>query len=99
MRLSGDALRGRTVISADGNVIGDLATLQVDCDSWKVESLYVRLRKDVADRLGAERSVFRPGVLEIPIGMVQSVADTLILSVPTDELRQVIPAASEPAHH
>lgn len=99
MRLTGEALRGRSIISADGHVIGELVTLHIDCDSWHVESLQIRLRKDIADRLGAERSVFHPGALEIPISMVQSVGDTLVLGVPTDELRQLLPAAHEPARH
>lgn len=101
MRLSDDTLRGRTVIASDGLAIGELAVLFLDSDAWRVESVQVKLRKDVADRLGADRSIFHAGVLEIPVSMIQSVGDAVVLSVPTDELRQVLTAdarESAPAH-
>ena len=100
MRLSDDTLRGRTVIASDGLAIGEISTLFLDSEAWRVESLQVRLRKDIADRLGAARSVFHAGALEIPIQMIHSVGDAVVLSVEVDGLRQVLPGASEstPAH-
>jgi sporulation protein YlmC with PRC-barrel domain len=97
MRLSDENLRGRTVIASDGLTIGKIAVLFLDSDAWRVESLQVKLHKDVADRLGADRSVFHAGALEIPIRMVQSVGDAIVLSVAVDGLREVLPGTSEPA--
>lgn len=97
MRLSDENLRGRTVIASDGLAIGEIAVLFLDSDAWRVESLQVKLRKEVADRLGADRSMFHAGAIELPIRMVQSVGDAVVLSVAVDELRQVLPGASEPA--
>lgn len=98
MRLSDENLRGRSVIASDGVAIGEIALLFLDSDAWRVESLQVKLRKEVADRLGADRSLFHAGALEIPTRMIQSVGDAVILSVAVDELRQVLPGgASEPA--
>ncbi len=100
MRLSDDNLHGRTVIASDGLAIGEIAVLFIDSDAWRVESLQVKLRKDVADRLGADRSMFHAGALEVPTSMIQSVGDAVVLSVAIDELRQVLPGAgkSAPAH-
>jgi len=101
MRLSDGNLHGRTVIGADGLAIGEIAGLFLDSGTWAVESLQVSLRKDVADQLGADRSIFRAGTLEIPIRLVQSVGDAVILAVAVDELRQVLPGvspAAETAH-
>lgn len=97
MRLSDENLRGLTVIGADGRAIGDVAALFLDSDSWRVESLRVTLRKDIADQLGASRSMFRAGTVQIPVRFVQSVGDALVLSVPVDALREVLPADDEPA--
>ena len=97
MRLSDENLRGRTVIASDGLLIGEIAVLFIDSEAWRVESLQVRLRKDVADRLGADRSLFRAGTLELPTSMIQSVGDTVVLSVTTDGLRQVLSRAEESA--
>jgi sporulation protein YlmC with PRC-barrel domain len=92
MRLSDENLRGRTIIAADGQVIGEIAALFIDSDAWRVESLQVKLRKDIADQLGANRTVFHAGALEIPVRMIQSAGDTVVLSVPVDGLRQVLPS-------
>ena len=45
MRLSDETLRGRTVIAADGQAIGEVAALFLDSDAWRVESLQIKLRK------------------------------------------------------
>jgi sporulation protein YlmC with PRC-barrel domain len=95
MRLSDENLRGRTVIAADGQAIGEIAALFVDSDRWQVESLQVKLRKEVADQLGATRGMFHAGTLEMPIGMVQSVGDAVVLSVAAHELKQVLPRAGD----
>lgn len=97
MRLSDESLRGRTLISADGLAVGEIVFLFIDADSWRVELLSVKLRKDVADRLGADRSMFRAGAIEVPTSLVQSVGDAVVLSVPVDELRHVLPGEGEPA--
>ena len=95
MRLSDENLRGRTVIAADGQAIGDVAALFLDSDAWRVESLQIKLRKEVADQLGAARGLFHAGTLELPVRMVQSVGDAVVLSIPALELRQVLPSGGE----
>jgi hypothetical protein len=55
----------------------------------------VKLRNEVADQLGAKRGMFHGGTLELPVGMVQSVGDAVVLSVPAIELKRLAePAAS-----
>lgn len=97
MKLTDENLRGRTVIASDGLLVGEIARLFVDSDVWHVESVQVRLRKEVAVRLGAGGSVFRAATLEIPTSMIQSVGDTVVLSVAIDGLRQVLAGAEESA--
>ena len=98
MRLSDETLRGRTVIAADGQAIGEVAALFLDSDGWRVESLQIKLRNEVADQLGATRNIFHAGTLEIPTRMIQSVGDAIVLSVSAKDLRHVVPdAGSIPA--
>jgi sporulation protein YlmC with PRC-barrel domain len=100
MRLSDENLRGRTVIAADGQAIGEVSALFLDSDAWQVESLRIKLRKEVADQLGATRGIFQAGTLELPVRLIQSVGDAVVLSVPTPELRQILPGLgdSPPGH-
>jgi sporulation protein YlmC with PRC-barrel domain len=94
LRMSDEDLRGRTAISAEGRVIGEVTALFFNSRAWRVESLRVKLRKEIADRLGVDRSVFRAGALEIPVRMVQAIGDTVVLSIAVDGLREVLPSES-----
>lgn len=97
MRLSDESLRGRTVIGADGQAIGEVAAIFLDSDSWTVESVRVKLRSGIADRLGAARSLFSAGTVEIPVRLIQSVADAMVLGTSVEGLRDVVPGAAAPA--
>lgn len=77
MRLTDENLRGRTVIAADGQAIGQVAALFLDSDSWRVESLQIKLRKEIADQLGAAHGMFHAGTLELPVRLVQSTGDAV----------------------
>jgi sporulation protein YlmC with PRC-barrel domain len=91
MRLSDENLQGRTIIAADGQVVGEITAIFLESDTWRVESLHARLGKNIADQIGANRSLFHAGTLEIPVRFVQSVGDRVVLSVPIDGLREALP--------
>jgi hypothetical protein len=80
---------------ADGQAIGDVAALLVDTSAWSIVALQIKLRKAVAEELGAARGMLRTATLELPVRMIQSVADAVLLSVPTPELRQILPERAD----
>ena len=88
MRLSDRTLKGRPVVSADGQVIGEIVELFVHED-WKIESVRVELNKGLADKVGAARSLFHKGSIELPISFVQSVGDAVVLAVDVAALRDL----------
>ena len=92
MRLSDESLRGRTVIGADGQAIGEVAALFLDSEGWAVEAIQVKLRNAIADRLGAARTIFSAGTVDIPVRLVQSVGDAVVLAIPVEGLREVLPS-------
>ena len=79
------------MIGADGQAIGEVAALFLDSEAWEVESIRVKLRKSIADRLGAARTMFSAGTVDIPVRLVQSVGDAVVLSIPVEGLREVLP--------
>jgi len=86
MRLSDGDLRGRTVIGADGNAIGEVLAILFDNESWSVTGLRLRLRGNVASQIGVDHSLFRPSTVEVPISQIQSAGDAVVLSVPASAL-------------
>ena len=95
MQVTDEHVRGRTVIAADGQAIGEVSALLVDTSAWTVVALQIKLRKAAAEQLGAARGMLRAATVELPVRMVQSVADAILLSVPTLELRQILPDAAD----
>jgi len=96
MVLSEDSLRGRPVISADGQVIGTIKSLFIDPAEWRVASICVAVRKELSEKLGVNRGMFRRGVVEIPVRMFQSVGETAVLGVPAAQLRNVTQQPTPP---
>ena|SRR5215831_6641003 len=95
MQVSDEHFRGRTVIAADGQAIGDVGAVLIDTSAWTVVALQIKLHKAVAEQIGAARGILRAATLELPVRLVQSVADAVLLSVPTAELRPVVPDADD----
>lgn len=89
MRLSDKTLQGRAVISADGKVLGSVSELFITSGDWRLESVRIELRKDIADHIGAVHSMFHRGSIELPIAFIQSVGDAVVLTVDVDKLREV----------
>ena len=65
MRLSDSTLHGQAVISADGKMIGTLTELFISTSDWRVESIRIELRKDIADQIGANRTIFHRGTIDV----------------------------------
>ncbi|MGE6757750.1 PRC-barrel domain-containing protein [Corallococcus interemptor] len=99
MRFSERIHPGRTVVAAGGEKIGVVEALFIDAETWKVEGLQVKLGSETADQIGAFWNLFHAGRVELPTRIVQSVSDTVVLSVSVDELRQVLPSESTQHSH
>jgi sporulation protein YlmC with PRC-barrel domain len=97
MQVSDDHFRKRTVIAADGQAIGEVDSLTIDTSAWTIVALQIKLHKAAAEQLGAARSLLRAATIELPVRMVQSVGDAVLLTVPTLELRRIVPDADD--HH
>jgi sporulation protein YlmC with PRC-barrel domain len=97
MRLSDQSLHGKHVITADGTVIGNVHSVYIDGANLHLDCLAVEVRKDLADRLGVQRSLFRKGIVEIPADQIQFIGQTIILAVPFANVRATAPERT-PAH-
>lgn len=87
MKIPDDTLRGRRVLSSDGVEIGVVEAVFFETAHWRVEALEIRLRNEVATRIGAERKMFRASTIEVPVDRIHSVRDAVILTLALGELR------------
>lgn len=88
-----ESIRGRKVVAADGQIVGEVADLMLNYATWQVESVQLKLIKEIADSLGIPRSMMRAATIDLPVHLVQSVGDAVLLSIPTGQLR---PSVSGP---
>jgi hypothetical protein len=82
------------VICADGKAIGEIAALYITGTDWRIESILIELRKEIADHIGVGRTVFRRGTIELPVSFIQSMSDTVVLTIDVERLREVHRAAT-----
>ena len=91
------SLRGRKVISADGQAVGEIADLVVNSEQWQVEAVHLKLNNAMADNLGVRRGKFHPGTIDVPVRMIQSVGDAVVLAVPASRLRPTLTGSNDAA--
>jgi sporulation protein YlmC with PRC-barrel domain len=91
-----ESLAGRSVIDSTGRVIGELSGLILETDSWSIEALRVKLRKDVTKEMGVSHGAFRAASVDVPVDYVQNVSDTLVLKGPIGSLRTLETRAERP---
>ena len=99
MLISDEDLRNRPIIGSDGFQIGEVVRVFIDSDDFKIVSLEAKLDNHIADQLGATRSIFHSGRLEIPIGLIQATADSVVLRVSLAELQKSLATNLPPAAH
>lgn len=87
MQIPDDSLRGRAVLSSDGVEIGVVEGVVFETAGWKVEAIEVKLRNEVAERIGAGRRMFRAVVIPVPVEKIHAVRDAVMLNLALGDLR------------
>ena len=88
MKISDRDLRGRAVIAADGRVIGKVSGITLESDGPGLGTMEVEVRREVENELGVEHHTFSASKIEVPFTEVQSIGETVVLSIPVDALRK-----------
>jgi sporulation protein YlmC with PRC-barrel domain len=95
MQVSEDQVRGRTVIGADGRAVGEIVAFTIDTDTWSLAALRLKVRSELAEELGIRRSLFRGSSVDLPVRLIQSVSDAVVLRVPAAELEPLVSGRPE----
>lgn len=85
--LSDAALRGRTVVTSDGQKIGTVIGLRIDAGTWRVTSVEVKVDRPMYRTLGMKREMLHRTTVGVPTELVHSVKDAVILTASTADLR------------
>jgi len=85
--LSDGALRGRTVVTSDGQKIGTVTEIRIDVGTWRVSSIEVKVDRPMYRTLGMKRELLHRTTVGVPTELVHSVKDAVILTASTADLR------------
>jgi sporulation protein YlmC with PRC-barrel domain len=86
MRITDDKLHGRVVLTADGLALGEVSKLFLKGGAFAIDAIEVKLRREMAERLGLKAGAFKTATFEVPANLVQSVGDAVLLSAPFSDL-------------
>ena len=83
--MSFDKLSGKFVICAGGFDLGEVNGVDIDTNTWQVTHLHVKLSKPASEDLGFKKR-FRSSTVCMPVSLVASVGDNVLLNKSLDEL-------------
>jgi sporulation protein YlmC with PRC-barrel domain len=87
-------LVGTRVVSQDGFVLGDVAGLVIDTDSWRIAEIAVRLRRESLEPLRLKKKKIGSKTVHLPAEEVSGVSDAVVLKHRRDQLTLVTPQGS-----
>jgi len=73
------------VICAGGFDLGEINGIAIDTNNWRVTHLHVKLSKPASEDLGFKKR-FRSSTVCLPISLVSTVGDNVLLNKSLDEL-------------
>ncbi len=76
----------KKVITKDGRELGMLSGVMLDTRTWTVNSIQVRVTKELLAELGKKKPFGKPGTISFATTVVGVVGDVIQLSVDMKEL-------------
>lgn len=81
------SLMGKSVLTLDGVHVGEVEDIEIS-ESWKVERLVLRLKREVAKELGIRLALRPRGAVKVEL--VRGVGDYVTLAVEGGKLKEAL---------
>lgn len=85
-RIKFSELSGKDVISQDGRELGEVSDVTLDAAGWRIDTLVVKLERDLLEAFHMKRPMFGTQTIQIPTSHVSGVGDKVILHKTLQEL-------------
>ena len=83
-------LKGKKVVGAKGQNVGEVESLDLEPSNWQVTGLQVSLTAEAATELGCNKSFLRKAVVAIPTKIVASVGNMIILNEDIQDFKTLV---------
>jgi sporulation protein YlmC with PRC-barrel domain len=77
--MNNNVLNGKRIVTQDGRVVGEIESLFIDVDTWRVTDLAVKVRKDVLEELKLKRPFIGTQIIRIPTEQISGTSDQVVL--------------------
>ena len=88
---------GKTVVNADGDIIGEVSEVLVDADRWCVADVQVRIAKPHAKELGLRTPFFGRLLVLVGVDKINSISDQIVLAIKKSEFKDYVEERKEKA--
>lgn len=83
-------LIGKKVIGAQARMLGEVESIKMDSDNWKVTHLGISLTDDATKELGFKKPFLSSVVISLPVSAVSAVGDVVSLDKSLKRLQDII---------
>jgi sporulation protein YlmC with PRC-barrel domain len=79
----------KNVVTSDAFTIGEIRSAVLDTETWTITNFYVALNDEAAKRLGFESPFLGKVMVCLPVSVVKSFKETVVLNKTFDELNEL----------
>ena len=90
LMVKANKLIGKQIVSAKGEMLGEVDGVDVDLNNWQVTGLYVSLTDDATTELGFKKSFWSRIVINLPTTLIVSVGEVIPLSNSIKSLKDLV---------
>lgn len=83
-------LEGKGVLTQDGREIGEVSDCVIDHEGWSIETLVVKLERDLLEEFHMKRPMFGTQTVQLPTSYVSGVGDRVVLHKKLEELTAIV---------
>jgi sporulation protein YlmC with PRC-barrel domain len=76
----------KKILTQDGREVGYVEAIDVDLETWKVQSMELKLRRDALEALHIKRPLFGTRSARLSVEHVSGVTDSVVLKTGMEEL-------------
>jgi sporulation protein YlmC with PRC-barrel domain len=84
--MDSNEVEGKQIFSKDGRELGDIESIRIDVDAWKVMALYVKLRRAVLEKMDLKTPLLGTQIMQIKVEEFSGVADSAVLKRPLKDV-------------
>ena len=83
-------LAGKKIVGADGNVLGEVESVEIDLKTWQACGLHVSLTDDATAELGFKKPFLSKVIIVMPTKIIASVGDYVTLNESVKNLKAIV---------